>query len=177
MNKITLEQAIESQAEMLADTSHCAECVECIECMSEDEAILEFLKELKVYRETNFTPEQLVAIKSIDWDNVRNCAAELIKYTEIGYTPEQVQELHDNNLNSSKVWIPCSERMPERGVGVHVYAKRDDVGYQFDAFVAFRELRWYTYDSTKLESLKSNRVDSSYEITHWMPYPEPPSEK
>lgn len=128
------------------------------------------------------TPEEMiVAVK---------CYEELKAYRATGYTPEQVQELHDkhwmecmqiahydNDLNSNRGWIPCSERMPEKGIGVHVYAKRDDVGYQFDAFVAYGGSRWFTYDSTKVEPLKSNAVDSSYEITHWMPLPEPPAEK
>lgn len=125
--------------------------------VEEVNSVLEYLRELKAYRATGYTPEQITELHDKHWDECRQIAH------------------YDNDLNSNRGWIPCSERMPDLGVAVHVYAKRDDARYQFDAFVAYSGSKWFTYDSTKVESLKSNAVDSSYEITHWMPLPEPPS--
>lgn len=126
------------------------------------------------------TPEEMiVAVK---------CYEELKAYRATGYTPEQVQELHDrhcmecmqiahydNDLNSNRGWIPCSERMPECGIMVHVFSVEDDVVHQFNAFMR-DDGRWGSFEMNARDcgNKFSTAVAPNIKITHWMPLPEPP---
>lgn len=60
------------------------------------------------------------------------------------------------------MWIKCSERMPEPGVSVLV-AFSGKVG------IADRSLLW------KGDYLFTGHGGSHVEVTHWMPFPDPPT--
>ena len=70
-------------------------------------------------------------------------------------------------------WIPCSERMPESGLTVHVFAVGENFECQFDAYVA-NSGTWYTFDSSCTEDDRYYSVSHYLKITHWMPLEEPP---
>lgn len=82
-----------------------------------------------------------------------------------------LEEIVDGDAGSR--WIPCSERMPESGETVHVYAVGEDFEYQFDAYVASSG-NWYTFDDSAREDYTTHAVSHELKITHWMPLPEPP---
>lgn len=74
-------------------------------------------------------------------------------------------------------WIPCSEKMPESGLEVHVYAKTlKGLGYCFDAYYAASTGKWHTYTSWAKEEIVGYRSDVSHDfiITHWMPIADRP---
>lgn len=131
-------------------------------------------------------------LTNTELDKIIACLEELAAYRATGYTPEQVQELHDkhwdefrqiahyDNEQKQSRWIPCSERMPESGLEVHVYAKTlKGLGYCFDAYYAASAGKWHTYTSWAKEEIVGYRSDVSHDfiITHWMPLPEPPEER
>lgn len=70
-----------------------------------------------------------------------------------------------NDIPAVNRWIPCSERMPEAGMSVLIYACKHSVTAYYD-------------NCKNLFRLTEN--DNLYYIaeyvTHWMPLPEPPKE-
>ncbi len=118
------------------------------------------------------TPEEMiVAVK---------CYEELKAYRKTGYTPEQVQELHDkhwmecmqiahydNDLNSNRGWIPVSERLPEDGQEALVITQKG------------KSVRFVRYNKTynMFDIIGGLGTLGTYSVTHWMPLPEPPAEK
>ena len=78
-------------------------------------------------------------------------------------------------------WISVKDRLPDAaGVEVLVLAHNNyyDTYVIFIAFLAYGEIKWCTYDTTKmtLERPTDNTVNERLTITHWMPLPEPPKE-
>ena len=62
-------------------------------------------------------------------------------------------------------WIPCSERLPEYGVDVLVYAKPWEDNIQV-AHIQYDGIMWELSDG--------EFYFSKSDVTHWMPLPEPP---
>lgn len=82
-------------------------------------------------------------------------------------------------LNQSR-WIPCSERVPENaGETVMVSAKNHyNQKFVFTAFQGYDDLKWHTMDVGYMNRTRSGtEVSNAWEITHWMPMPEPPESK
>jgi hypothetical protein len=78
-------------------------------------------------------------------------------------------------------WISVKDRLPDAaGVEVLVLAHNNyyDTYVMFIAFLAYGEIKWCTYDTTKmtLERPTDNTVNERLTITHWMPLPELPEE-
>ncbi len=75
-------------------------------------------------------------------------------------------------------WIPVTERVPELGQEVLVYAIGKDDGFIGDSVIALSERFIFRLfpSSDGVEEWRSpwQYFDSNYEITHWMPLPEPP---
>ena len=86
---------------------------------------------------------------------------------------EQMQSAHPERR-----WIPCSERLPELDQEVLVYAIGKDDGFIGDAVTTISERFIFRLfpSSDGVEEWRSpwEYFDSNYEITHWMPLPEPP---
>lgn len=73
-------------------------------------------------------------------------------------------------------WIPCSERMPESGLEVHVFAVEGEWELFFDAHYLESFGEWNTYD-IRARMGKNGfmcTVHPDVKITHWMPLHEPP---
>lgn len=74
-------------------------------------------------------------------------------------------------------WIPCSERTPEiAGGSVIVHAKNCyGQNAEFIAFQGYGDFKWHTMDAGYMDHTQPGQVVSkAWEITHWMPLPEPP---
>lgn len=82
-------------------------------------------------------------------------------------------------------WISVKDRMPESsGVKVIVSAKTIPESVLqtkavFVAFLGYGDGKWYTPDIDFMVSAKTgnDNVHPVWEITHWMPLPEPPKEE
>lgn len=82
-------------------------------------------------------------------------------------------------------WISVKDRMPESsGVKVIVSAKTIPESVLqtkavFVAFLGYGDGKWYTPDFDFMVSAKTgnDNVHPVWEITHWMPLPEPPKEE
>lgn len=76
-------------------------------------------------------------------------------------------------------WIPCSERMPESGLTVHVFAVEGECELFFDAYYLKTYGEWRTYDVRARMGVNgfTFAVHPDVKITHWMPLPEPPEER
>jgi hypothetical protein len=81
-------------------------------------------------------------------------------------------------VEPKRKWIPVTERLPEVGEDVLIYAvgKSDD----FSSVMAITDriiFRLFT-SSEGVEAWSSpwQYFMTNYEITHWMPLPEPPKE-
>ena len=79
---------------------------------------------------------------------------------------KSLAEIYMDGARNGK-WIPCSERLPEFGVDVLVYAKTWEDHIQ----VAHRQ-----YDGIMWELSDCEYYFSKSDVTHWMPLPEPPEE-
>lgn len=62
-------------------------------------------------------------------------------------------------------WIPCSERMPEDFQDVLIWDNRDETSFTGH----YAECDGWTVDGYDVDR-------SPFDITHWMPLPEPPEE-
>lgn len=82
-------------------------------------------------------------------------------------------------------WISIKDRLPESsGLKVVVSAKTVPESVLqtkavFVAFLGYGDGEWYTPDVDFMTSAKiqDNHVHPVWEITHWMPLPEPPKEE
>lgn len=69
-------------------------------------------------------------------------------------------------MPSASIWIPCSERLPEKDMSVLISAQ----GHRVTAY----------YDSVKGVFMLTETEGLFYSmsaVTHWMPLPEPPQRK
>lgn len=119
---------------------------------------------------------------------------ELREYHATGYTPEQVQELHDKHwmecmqianydddlqitktvisqLQKHSGWIPCKDRYPDEDVVVLAYTVTDTQK------IAIESAYWNNEEGWCSTFGGENMSEYSIEVTHWMPLPEPPAEK
>ena len=64
-----------------------------------------------------------------------------------------------------KMWIPCSEKLPDGGKDVIVYTKAWEEHIQI-AHIQYDGIRWELADGEFYFSMS--------DVTHWMPLPEPP---
>ena len=82
-------------------------------------------------------------------------------------------------------WISVKDRLPESsGLKVIVSAKTTpesalQTKAVFVAFLGYGDGKWYTPDVDFMASAKTgnDNVHPVWEITHWMPLPEPPKEE
>ncbi|GAG11897.1 unnamed protein product [marine sediment metagenome] len=65
-------------------------------------------------------------------------------------------------------WISVKDKLPEDCKNVLCYIK--DIECKFYG-------EGYYYESIKHWYLRKTRTNGNYEVTHWMPLPEPPKEK
>lgn len=87
------------------------------------------------------------------------------------------EKLYLGGLVQQNGWIPCSEMEPIcAGQDVIVCAKnRYGQSNVFIAFKGYGDLRWHTMNTGYMDNSKpGTEVSASWEITHWMPLPEPP---
>lgn len=79
-------------------------------------------------------------------------------------------------------WISVKDRLPDAAgynclvVGKNCFGQK----FVFTAFTGYGEPGWWTYDKTRMRretSEADNRLSPVWEITHWMPLPEPPMEE
>ena len=123
------------------------------------------------------TPEEMIAAVK--------CYEELKAYRKTGYTPEHITELHDkhwdecrqiahydNDLNSNRGWIPCTNRYPDENVVVLAYTVNID-SQKIEIIVAY----WNNEEGWCLNFDGENMADNYIDVTHWMPLPEPPAEE
>lgn len=83
----------------------------------------------------------------------------------------------ENKPKPETRWIPCSERMPESGLTVHVFATHNDgCELYFDAHYLETPGKWHTYDITAMVggNFFSFTISPDIKITHWMPIAEKP---
>ena len=76
-------------------------------------------------------------------------------------------------------WIPCSERLPEIDKDVLVYAvRKDGLGDAVTTITQYINHIWFGHriDTEPYWKDQWQYFHSDYEITHWMPLPEPPKE-
>lgn len=78
-------------------------------------------------------------------------------------------------------WISVKERLPNIAgyeclvTGVNCFGQR----FVFTAFTGYGEPGWWTNDKTRMRreiDEADNRLSPVWEITHWMPLPEPSKE-
>ena len=94
----------------------------------------------------------------------------LAAYEDTGLTPEEIAALKERTR-----WIPCSERLPNMcGFKCLVCAKNKfEQTHVFTAFTGYME-----HGKLEFHSCEHPYDDlSAWEITHWMPLPEPPQAK
>lgn len=87
------------------------------------------------------------------------------------------EKLYLEGLVRRNGWIPCSERTPEiAGGSVIVHAKNCyGQNAEFIAFQGYGDFKWHTMDTGYMDHTQPGQVVSkAWEITHWMPLPEPP---
>ena len=108
----------------------------------------------------------------------------------------------DKDINAPNKWISVKDRLPESEKIVLVSAKSKTLGYRHTLMVAHighhefttEEYGWQEYEGEteydeendcfwipecwyEVNSVEDNGnwiIDSDYEVTHWMPLPEPP---
>ena len=78
-------------------------------------------------------------------------------------------------------WISVKERLPELEQEVLVYAVGKESGFEDDAHIAI-SMRYvfhiFTWDKGVEEwQAPWDYFNRNYEVTHWMPLPEPPKEE
>ena len=76
-------------------------------------------------------------------------------------------------------WIPCSERMPEIDTDVLVYAvRKDGLGDAVTTITKYINYIWFVHkvDTEPYWKDPWQYFHSDYEITHWIPLPEPPKD-
>lgn len=101
-------------------------------------------------------------------------------------TPQMIwsTDAMDAVRNATNGWISVKDRMPEvAGMKVFVAAKtvKENIIQSqtvFTAFCGYGDQKWYTLDNGYMTSpiIGNNEVHPTWEITHWMPLPEPPKE-
>jgi len=72
---------------------------------------------------------------------------------------------------SKPKWIPVTERLPERGQDVLVMVHWRDYPEDMMCYGRKYKTRWYLWNGELGEIYKG------FDITHWMPLPEPPKEE
>lgn len=92
-----------------------------------------------------------------------------------------LEKLADHWCNKVPEWIPVTERLPEKDIEVLVFAEGIIEGFFGDTVIAISkryDFKIFT-DSEGVEVWQSpwQYFLTDYEITHWMPLPEPPKEE
>ncbi len=133
-------------------------------------------------KQKDYCKQELMRDAADALEAAENSIAELEKRTKL---PERQEFLAKGSFVKEPLsrpkegeWIPCSERMPELGQEVLVYAIGKDDGFIGDAVTTISERFIFRLfpSSDGVEEWRSpwEYFDSNYEITHWMPLPEPP---
>lgn len=85
---------------------------------------------------------------------------------------------HTKSAQPEPQWIPCSERLPEDGQEVLVYAVGKADGFIGDNVIALSERFMFrlfpAWNGVGQWKSPWEYFSSNYEITHWMPLPDPP---
>lgn len=84
-----------------------------------------------------------------------------------------------NAIPAVNRWIPCAERMPEFDKDVLVYAiRKDGLGDAVTTITQYINYMWFGHkiDTEPYWKDAWQYFHSDYEITHWMPLPEPPKD-
>ena len=89
------------------------------------------------------------------------------------------RDLH-RAIDAKSQWIPVTERLPEKDIEVLVFAEGKIEGFFGDTVIAISKRYDFNIftDSEGVEVWQSpwQYFLTDYEITHWMPLPEPPKE-
>lgn len=93
------------------------------------------------------------------------------------------EKMYLDELVQRAEWIPCSERLPENAGEAVIVSAKNRYG-QNAVFIAFRgygDFKWHTMDTRYMvhtqQFLSGEEVSMFWEITHWMPLPEPPEKE
>ena len=105
-------------------------------------------------------------------------SADAIESTRKAY--QMMAEAYEAEVTKSR-WIPVTERLPEKGLEVLVFAEGKIDGFFGDTAIAISkrcDFKIFT-DSEGVEVWQSpwQYFMTDYEITHWMQLPEPPKEE
>ena len=103
-------------------------------------------------------------------------ALEIITTFRIHATDDDVREAMQI-AKEALTWIPVSERLPSKITNkVNVLCKNGYIGFgHFERFGGTET--WYNLESQKPFTDWDLENCETYEVTHWMPLPEPPKEE
>jgi hypothetical protein len=98
--------------------------------------------------------------------------------------PETAQVLDDvldalEKERKLKGWIPCADRLPEKGQEVLIYLDENEGGMLELGYTSLITIATYTGEgdewSRDWEADANAPIEDGCQPTHWMPLPEPPT--
>jgi hypothetical protein len=98
--------------------------------------------------------------------------------------PETAQVLGDaldalEKERKLKGWIPCADRLPEKGQEVLIYLDENEGGMLELGYTSLITIATYTGEgdewSRDWEADANAPIEDGCQPTHWMPLPEPPT--
>ena len=94
---------------------------------------------------------------------------------EVAVTALKEQDVTDKNVGNK--WISVSERLPKSIINkVLVHCKNGYIGFgHYEEFQGVKD--WYNLESGEPFREWDLEDCETYEVTHWMPLPEPPKEE
>lgn len=127
------------------------------------EVIAEYKKRLIEGTNIESRPEEMAVIDSI-----------LFRFWQMGWIPE-----HAADVEPKQRWIPVTERLPKVGEDVLVFAVEKSNDFPSVIAISDRMIFRLFPASDGVETWRSpwQSFMTNYEITHWMPLPEPPKEE
>ena len=146
--------------------------------------LFNFKREIKWDRDVMKVTDSISSI----WDSVANEMSDKIKDEQT----EEVLRHFDMDMSELREflrykaagkeiprWIPVTKRLPEVGKDVLIYAigKSDDLSSVIAITNRMIFRLFPTSEGTEMWKSPWQYFTDNYEITHWMPLPEPPKEE
>ena len=145
------DELVKRLRELASIPAHCENVADCDQCSKED-ICLSFTNE-RIIETATQAADAIVALCNLCASQSKDCSEAVAKYLELWAKQPR--------------WIPVTERLPEEYVNVLCHLRSLD-----------RQSEYYSIDHLMEDGQWWKAANSwRFEVTHWMPLPEPPKEE